>query len=157
MPLACIWAHDVNAQNLVGLGIRNELDHTLCVIHTACTAVGHEGKLAHLRSWKVCADELGSVFSAQLRAGRWMWPVLWAHLVCYAFSLDLLLCFPHTGHLWPSIHNRWHSVVVDVTASARQQFHACDTILLCLHSGLGEWRSARCLCQGHDRQTHLVR
>lgn len=51
-PRTRVGAHDGDAQNLVRLGIGNELDHALCVVDAASTAVGHERELAHLQSWQ---------------------------------------------------------------------------------------------------------
>lgn len=43
-----IGAHDMGAQDLVGLGVRDKLDHALAVVNSPRPAVGHECKLAHL-------------------------------------------------------------------------------------------------------------
>ena len=39
----------MGTQDLVGLGIRDELDQPISFIHAASAAVGHEGELAHLK------------------------------------------------------------------------------------------------------------
>ena len=55
-----------------------------------------------------------------------------AHLVIDALRLDLLLCLPHAGNLWPGVHNGGHGVVVDVPTAPGQQLHTCHAILLSL-------------------------